>query len=177
MPAVLGGGRFLRLVRSDDGWEWVERVNSDGVVVIVAVTPQDEILLVEQHRPPVGGRVIELPAGLAGDELGREELATAALRELEEETGYRAGRIDRLTGGPISAGLSSEVITFFRAWDLDRVGAGGGVGGEAIVLHQVPRAAVGPWLAEREAAGVQVDPKVYAGLWFLDRPRGEGSGP
>ena len=73
----LGRGRYLRLVRSN-GWEWVERTNVTGVVVIAALTPADEILLVEQFRPPVGQSVVELPAGLAGDIDADEALSTAA---------------------------------------------------------------------------------------------------
>lgn len=170
MRDVLGAGRFLRLVR-EGHWEWAERTNAHGVVVIVALTPADEVLFVEQHRIPVGARVLEMPAGLAGDDPGSagEALATAAGRELEEETGWRAGRIEWLTHGPVSAGMTSEVLTFFLARDLARVSAGGGVEGEDIVVHAVPRSGAHAWLAERHAAGVLADPKVYAGLYFLER--------
>src|SRR5262245_23386104 len=165
MAEVLGEGRFLRLVRGER-WEWVERIGDQGVAVLVAITAADELLLVEQHRPPVGGPVVELPAGLAGAEGTPEELAVAAIRELEEETGFRAARVERLTGGPVSAGLSSEVVTFFRAHDLQRVGPGGGVAGESITVHAVPRVHVPAWLAAYEGRGGWVDPKVYCGLWF-----------
>jgi len=170
MDAVLGTGRFLRLVR-ENGWEWAERTNASGVVVVVAVTPQGRLLLVEQHRPPVGGAVIELPAGLAGDVAGQrdEALATAAVRELEEETGWRAEQMHRLTEGPVSAGLTSEVITLFRAADLRRVGPGGGDASEDITVHEIPLDTVDRWLAERSEAGVSCDPKIYAALYFLQR--------
>lgn len=169
MPDVLGAGRYLRLVRADDGWEWAERVNATAVVVVVAVTPEDEVLLVEQYRPPIGMSVIELPAGLVGDDASTEDLESAAIRELAEETGYHASSVVRLTGGPVSAGMSTEVLNFYLAKGLHRVGAGGGVGTESIQVHAVPRATVGLWLSQREAAGVAVDPKIYTGLWFLDR--------
>src|SRR5690606_33221547 len=83
---IMAEGRFLRMVR-EDGWEWVQRTRISGVVVVAAVTPEGKVLLVEQHRPPVGGRVLEMPAGLAGDIAGQEDeaLETAARRELEEE--------------------------------------------------------------------------------------------
>jgi ADP-ribose pyrophosphatase len=170
MAEVLHAGRFLRLVRQGT-WEWAERTNAHGVVVIVALTPGDEVLFVEQHRIPVGGRVLEMPAGLAGDDPGAagEALATAAARELEEETGWKAGRIDWLTHGPVSAGMTNEVLTFFLARDLVRVGAGGGVEGEDIVVHAIPRERAHGWLMERHAAGIVADPKVYAGLYFLER--------
>ena len=164
----IGRGRFIRLVRRG-GWEWAERTNASGIVVIVAVTPDDKVLLVEQHRVPVGGPVIELPAGLAGDIAGEEDedLSVAANRELEEETGWRAERLERLTAGPVSAGMTSEVLTFYRAHGLQRVGDGGGDPSEDIVVHEVPLTEVHGWLEARAAAGVMADPKVYAGLYFL----------
>jgi ADP-ribose pyrophosphatase len=138
-------------------------------VVIIALTPDDSVLLVEQYRPPVSASVLEFPAGLAGDIPGREDedLAVAALRELEEETGYRAARLKRITSGPISAGLSDEIITLFLAEDLERVSAGGGDESEAITIHEVPLLEVDGWLEDQRRAGVLVDPKVYAGLYFL----------
>jgi len=167
MPTDLAVGRFLRL-RVDHGWEWCERVNASGVVVIVAETARGDVLLVEQMRRPIGARVIELPAGLAGDHDDADEaMATAAARELEEETGYRAGRMELLCSGPVSAGMTSEVLTWFRAHDLEQVGPGGGEASEDIVVHQVARAEVPAFLRAREQAGCRVDPKVYAGLYFL----------
>ncbi|MEQ1504462.1 MAG: NUDIX hydrolase [Myxococcota bacterium] len=170
MPEILASGKYLRLVRDARGWEWAERTNASGVVVIVAVTPADEVLFVEQFRPPIGARVIEMPAGLAGDVSGQETeaLATAAARELEEETGWRPGRVEWLTSGPVSAGMTTEVLTFFRAFDLVRVSAGGGDASEDITVHAIPRREVRAWLRARHAGGVMADPKVYAGLQFLE---------
>lgn len=168
MTDELARGRFLRLVRRD-GWEWAERTNATGVVVIVARTPADEVIFVEQDRIPVGGSVIEFPAGLAGDVDEREALGTAAARELVEETGWEAGSLAPVTEGPVSAGMSNETLAFFVATDLVRVGPGGGEGSENITVHVVPRADADDWLAAKQRAGVQVDPKVYAGLYLLDR--------
>ena len=164
---VLGDGKHLRLVVRD-GWEWAERVGSTGVVVLVAVTPGGELVLVEQDRVPVGKRVLELPAGLVGDEDGGEgeEMAEAARRELVEETGWDATSLVRLTEGPSSAGLTNEVVTFFRADGLVRRGAGGGVPGEEITVHEVPLAEAVRFVRAREREGVVVDPKVWAGLFF-----------
>ena len=167
----LHAGRHLRLVVRN-GWEFVERPGIRGIVLVVAVTPEDRLLLVEQRREPVDGRVLELPAGLAGDaeSPADEPLEEAARRELVEETGWDANAMERLTSGPPSAGVTSEIITFFRARGLSRAGAGGGVEGEAITVHEVPLAAVEEYLREREAGGTLVDPKVWAGLWFARRP-------
>lgn len=168
MPEVLASGKFLRLVRRD-GWEWAERTNTSGVVVIAALTPAGEVLLVEQDRMPVGARVLEMPAGLAGDVAGAEDeaLAEAARRELVEETGWDAEHLEEVTGGPVSAGMTSETLTFFRATGLRRVGNGGGDPSEDIVVHAVPLAGVEAWIRARQSEGVLVDPKVYAGLYFL----------
>jgi ADP-ribose pyrophosphatase len=168
---VVAQGRHLRLVR-DNGWEYVERIAGSGVVVIAAVTAEGRLLLVEQFRRPVGRRVIELPAGLAGDVAGceREPLGVAARRELIEETGYAAESMSPLAVGPPSAGLSAEIVTFLHADGLRRVGPGGGDAGEAITVHEVPVGAAPAWLEARARDGILIDPKVYAGLYFLERP-------
>ncbi|MCA9517037.1 MAG: NUDIX hydrolase [Myxococcales bacterium] len=172
---IIGAGRFTRLV-SVAGWEYVERTNASGIVIIIAVTPEGRLLMVEQLRPPVGARVVELPAGLAGDlaDAADEPLAEAARRELVEETGWDAAHMTRVAHGPLSAGLTSEVVTVFRADGLTRVGEGGGDESEDIVVHEVPFGEVPAFLRAREAAGALVDPKVYAALWFAG-PGGGGS--
>ncbi len=125
------------------------------------------MLFVEQHRVPVGASVIELPAGLVGDEDGDEDVLIAANRELDEETGWSAKQLDVLYRGPSSAGLTNEVVTMIRAQQLSRTSAGGGVAGENITVHAIPRRNVTAWLATRVANGQLIDHKVYAGLWWL----------
>lgn len=164
---LLHEGEFLRLLRRRH-WEFVERTNSRAVAVIVAVTPTDELVLVEQHRWPMGQPVIELPAGLVGDIDAAEPLIAAAHRELLEETGFRARRMEVLASGPTTAGLSNEVTTFCAAFDLERVAAGGGDATEDITVHLVPFADVDTWLARR-ADLAAIDPKIYAGLWLSRR--------
>ncbi len=80
----------------------MDRVNATGAALIAAVTVENKLLLVEQYRIPVHARTIELPAGIIGDEPGSsdESNAEAARRELLEETGYAAGRIEAVTTGP-----------------------------------------------------------------------------
>lgn len=166
---VLFEGRHLRFV-SRNGWEYADRPHVSGIVIIVAVTTENHLILVEQFRPPVNSRVVELPAGLAGDVAGFEEedLAEAARRELLEETGYAADSFTRLFAGPPSAGLSSEVLTFFRAEGLTKIEAGGGDESEDIQIHEVPLDQVVGWLNDRvRTEGVCIDPKIFAGLYFV----------
>lgn len=167
---ILYSGRFIRAIRRGH-WEYVSRQSASGVVVLVATTPAGELVLVEQYRAPVDARVIELPAGLAGDIAGKEQepLTEAAARELEEETGWRPKRVTPIVAGPVSAGLTTEIISFFRADDLERVGPGGGDEHEDIEVHAIPLADVPQWLAEQAAHGKMVDPKVYAALYFAGR--------
>lgn len=164
---VLWDGKFLRAVKRG-GWECVTRKGVTGIVGIVAVTEARELVLVEQHRPPVGGNVIEIPAGLAGDVKGQEHeaLQRAAERELLEETGYRASRWVELFTGLSSAGMTDEAVTFFFADGLQRVGAGGGEAGsgEDITVHLAPVDGLQGWLRERERQGVKCDAKLYAGV-------------
>lgn len=172
-PQILCEGSFVRLVRRGT-WEWAERTNSSGVVVVVAVTEDGRLLLTEQYRTPLDARVVDLPAGLAGDVAGaeQEDLAEAARRELLEETGCRALDFQYLVEGPTSAGMTSEIVTMFLARDARRVGPGGGEGSERIQVHAVPLAEVRAWLEQRQKREVLIDPKIYAALYLLEHRGG-----
>jgi ADP-ribose pyrophosphatase len=171
-PVTLASGKFLALVK-EGRWEYAHRNNATGAAIILAITDDQKLLLVEQYRIPVHARTIELPAGIIGDEPGNghEAHGEAALRELVEETGYRAEQIIALTTGPSSAGLTSETVTLFHAIELRRVGPGGGVANENITVHEVEVAKIDEWLDRKVRSGVMVDPKVYAGLYFLGKKR------
>jgi len=157
-------------IRERSGWEYATRTNATGVVVVLAVTPDREIVLVEQYRIPVGRDVIELPAGLVGDEDEPDEPSErAAERELWEETGYRARRLVHLSRCPSSAGMSDEMLDFYLAEDAVREGAGGGDASEDIRVHAVPLDEVDAWLAQAQRGGKAYDPKVYTGLYWLER--------
>lgn len=162
-------GRWLSL-RKRGRWEYAERNNPGGAVIILAVTPDDHVLFVEQYRVSILQNTIEMPAGLVGDlaDQSDESALLAARRELEEETGYRCQRIEYVHCGPSSSGMSTEMITFVRAWELERVGPGGGDDTENIVVHEVPRREAGAWLFARAAEGYSIDPKLFAGLWFIE---------
>jgi ADP-ribose pyrophosphatase len=164
---ILAESHYLRL-KDRNGWTFVDRPNAHGVVVIVPLTPERRLIFVEQHRPPIGGRAIEFPAGLMGDEPGQqqENAVEAARRELEEETGYRAGKLQLASRSATSPGMTDEMVNFVLAWDLVRVGAGGGTPSEDITVHEVPLGEARTWLNERERQGCVLAAKVFAGLYF-----------
>jgi ADP-ribose pyrophosphatase len=167
-PAItLAQGKYLRLV-SQGTWEYADRTRASGAVVIVAVTPERKLLLVEQYRIPLGCHAIELPAGLVGDVPGEEHeaLQIAAERELLEETGYSAAEWQWLITGPSSPGMCTELLSLFLAKDLKREHAGGGDHTEEIIVHEIPLAEVPSWLMSQHAAGKAIDTKVYAGMYF-----------
>ena len=168
LKQTLYEGAWLRLVRIGQ-WESCERTHGQGMaVIVIAVTPGDEVLFVEQFRVPLGARTIEMPAGLVGDDHAEDTLVDAARRELIEETGWSPGRVDVLLTGPTSSGMSNERIAFVRARELARVGAGGGVDDENIIVHAVPRARAPAWLMQKRAEGYELDLKLWAGLWMID---------
>ena len=168
-PETLCEGRWLSL-RKRGRWEYAERTNPAGAVIIIAVTPDDKLLFVEQYRVPIQQHTIEMPAGLIGDIAGQadEGALLAARRELEEETGYRCRRVEFIHRGPSSSGMSTEMIAFVRAYDLEKVSAGGGDESENIIVHEVPRDEAGAWLFARADEGYSIDPKLFAGLWFVE---------
>lgn len=162
-------GRYLGIAEREN-WEFASRTNASSVAVLVPLTADHEIVLVEQYRPPVSSRVVELPAGLVGDQGDPDEsILSAAKRELIEETGFEAAQLTQLLECPSSAGMSDEIITFFLAEGLRRVGPGGGDDSEDIDVHVVRLADAAEWMGERRRDGLMVDPKVYTALFWLER--------
>jgi ADP-ribose pyrophosphatase len=165
-PVVLADGKFIQLVRRKT-WEYVTRKGVTGIVGLIPITDDRKIVLVEQFRPPLNARVIELPAGLAGDgKYHNETLESAARRELLEETGYEAAELKYVGGGTASAGITDELISLFLATGLRKTGPGEGDGDEDITVHEVPLDEVQAWLAIKAHDGVLIDLKVFSGLYF-----------
>jgi len=152
---VVWQGRYI-VARKKGRWEYVSRARNIEAAVIVAVD-DGHVLLVEQYRVPLGRPCLELPAGLIGDEAQGEDVASAAIRELEEETGYRAARMTDLGTYYSSPGMISEGFTLLRAEGLEKVGDGGGVEGEDIIVHRVKLDEVPAFVAQKRADGVAID--------------------
>lgn len=156
---IMWQGRFI-VAKTRGKWEYVGRTRGIHAAVILAIDESEaepHVILVDQFRVPLGRRCLELPAGLVGDDSEGEHSSVAAARELEEETGYHADRMDNLGEYYSSPGMVSESFTLFRATGLRRVGEGGGVDGEDITVHRVALAGIKPWLEARRAEGYAVD--------------------
>jgi len=151
-------GKYIA-AKTEGRWEYVSRVRSIGAAVILAIDA-GHVILVEQYRVPLKANCLELPAGLVGDETAGEPIETAAARELEEETGYRAGSVEQIGQFASSPGMVSETFTLVRARDLVKVHDGGGVEGENITVHRVALGDVPAFIAAKREAGVQMDVKL-----------------
>ena len=167
-------GKFLRGVgityRDSLGifrrWESVERRNCDGIVAVVPLTDEREVIFIRQFRPPVNSYVIEFPAGL--NDRG-ESPEDAARRELLEETGYEAKEMVFLAKGPLSSGSSGEILTVHLARGLIFRGIGQRDETEDIEVIKVPVNEVYERLSRMEAEGNFIDIKVFGLLEMARR--------
>jgi ADP-ribose pyrophosphatase len=151
-------GKYIKVTKQGR-WEFVSRTRGVSAAVILAVE-DGHVILVEQYRVPIGSKCLELPAGLIGDEEEGEDVHEAAIRELEEETGYRAERMVDLGRFHASPGMSSEAFSLLKAEGLTKVGAGGGVGAEDIIVHRVPLSNVPAFVERKRAEGLAIDVKM-----------------
>lgn len=158
---VVWQGKFIT-TRRRGRWEYVGRARGIRAAVILAIDEDDHVILVDQYRVPLGRRCMELPAGLVGDHDPGEETALAGARELEEETGYRPGRIEVIGEFFSSPGMVSESFTLLRAHDLVKVGDGGGVESEDITVRRVPLSDIGEAVARWRAEGYAIDVKLLS---------------
>lgn len=156
-------GKYLAALRRGR-WEYVSRTGSTNAVVVIA-EHDGKLILVEQYRVPVGRHCLELPAGLVGDEDANAGVEDTAVKELEEEAGFTAERIEVLGEFQSSPGLLAESFTLVRAHGVRKIGEGGGTEHEDIIVHLVPRSEIPQFVESRRRDGVAVDVKL---LPFLD---------
>lgn len=161
---IIWEGKFITAKR-DGNWEYVSRSRGIKAAVILAVE-DGHVLLVEQYRVPLGHNCLELPAGLIGDETAGEDPLEAASRELEEETGYRAGCLEDIGQYFSSPGMVSESFTLVRASELTKTGDGGGVDGEEITVHRIALPELPDFIAakRREGCGVALQVLMLPGM-------------
>ena len=172
---TLWEGRYLRtsLVTylGRDGmqhtWEAYDRPGINGIVVIVPITDDGKTVLIRQFRPAIEDYVIELPAGLNDQ---NESPADCAHRELKEETGYRATKMERLVSGPYSAAASGGKLDIFLATGLEFVGKSGGDDNEDIEVIEIPIDEAMDFLLAAEQEGNLIDLKIF-GMVELARRR------
>jgi ADP-ribose pyrophosphatase len=160
---VMCQGKFVRLARRGR-WEYAGRVGGINAVVILA-EHEGKVILVDQPRVGPDCRCVELPAGLVGDTDPDATPETTAIKELEEETGFTAGRVERLGEYYASPGMLSESFTLVRAHDVRRIGEGGGDDHEDINVHLVARADIPNFIEQKRAEGFGIDVKL---LIFMD---------
>ncbi|MEH6661371.1 MAG: NUDIX hydrolase [Parasphingorhabdus sp.] len=157
---VMWEGRFITAKR-EGKWEYVSRSRGIKAAVILAIDA-GHVLLVEQYRVPLGKNCIELPAGLVGDhdDNADEDSAIAAIRELEEETGYRAEIMENCGEYYSSPGMVSESFSLFQASGLTKVSEGGGVDGENITVHRVALSELSNFIESKRQEGAGIDVKL-----------------
>jgi ADP-ribose pyrophosphatase len=164
---IVWQGRFIT-TKTKGKWEYVSRARGIKAAVILAID-DGHVLLVEQFRVPLDRPCLELPAGLIGDEEADEAVEIAAARELEEECGYRPGRIELMGEFFSSPGMVSESFFFVKAHDLVKVSDGGGVEGENIIVHRVALSDVTRFIAVKRAEGCGIDAKLLMLLPLASR--------
>lgn len=162
-PQTVWQGKYISAIKQGR-WEYVSRTGSTNAVVILA-EHDGKVILVEQYRVPVGGRCLELPAGLVGDEDENATVEGTAIKELEEETGFTCRSVERLGDFHSSPGIVAESFTLVRAHGVRKIGDGGGTEHEDIAVHLVPRADIPEFVEQCREKGVAIDVKL---LLFID---------
>jgi ADP-ribose pyrophosphatase len=163
-PELMWAGKYVRALKRGK-WEYASRANDISAVVILA-EHDGKMILVDQPRVPPDGRCIELPAGLVGDQDPNATVEGTAIKELEEETGFTAERVERLGDFYSSPGMLSEGFTLVRAHGIRKIGAGGGDENEDINVHLVSRAEIPNFIEQKRAEGFGVDVKLLLFMNF-----------
>ena len=155
---VMWEGKFVRALRRGK-WEYASRARDIRAVVILAEY-DGKVILVDQPRAGPDCRCVELPAGLVGDTDPNATIEDTAIKELEEETGFTAERVERLGDFYSSPGMLAESFTLVRLHGVSKIGEGGGDESEDINVHLVARADIANFLEQKRAEGFGIDVKL-----------------
>ena len=161
---VMWAGKYVRVLKRGN-WEYASRANDISAVVILAEY-QGKVILIDQPRVAPDCRCIELPAGLVGDTDPDATPESTAIKELEEETGFTADRVERLGEFFASPGMLAESFTLVRAHGVRKIGEGGGDENEDINLHLVSREDIPNFVEQKRAEGFGVDVKLLIFMNF-----------
>jgi ADP-ribose pyrophosphatase len=161
---TMWSGKYLTVLKRGK-WEYVSRSGSTNAVVILA-EHEGKVILIDQYRVPVGARCVELPAGLVGDEDKNATVEGTAVKELEEETGFTAERIETLGTFHSSPGMVAESFTLVRAHGIRKCGEGGGNSDEDINVHLIARDEIPAFVQQKRDEGLAVDVKLLLFLNF-----------
>jgi ADP-ribose pyrophosphatase len=163
-PEVMWAGKFVRAMRRGK-WEYASRADDINAVVILA-EHEGKVILIDQPRAAPDCRCVELPAGLVGDEDPNATVEATAIKELEEETGFTADRVERLGEFYGSPGILAESFTLVRAHGVRKIGDGGGDDNEDINVHLVARTDIPNFLEQKRAEGFGIDVKLLIFMNF-----------
>lgn len=164
-PMLLKGARFnvhRMTLTGDDGRLYQrEVIRHPGAVVLLPILEDGRVVLIENTRPTVGETLLELPAGTR--ESGEEAVVTAS-RELIEETGYRAGKLELIHEFYSAPGICDELMHLYRATELvagdpDREAT------ESIVNRIATRDEIKAWIAGGKIRDAKTLVGLYAWLW------------
>jgi len=135
-----------------------------GGAVVVPVFENGDVLMIKQFRYPIEKVIYELPAGKLDPD---EDPEHCARRELEEETGYKAGTYRKLTAFYTTPGFCTEKLHIYLATGLQELKSGQNLeeGEESITLERIPLQQALDMIAEEEI----VDGKTIVGLFLAER--------
>lgn len=176
---ILYSTKFLQLknYKRENGHNWVyaHRPNAKDIVIIVPIlktNDEDKILFLITKRPPIYGEnkgefCLELPAGLVGDFNNNENIEEAIKRELKEETGFLANKIEIKTRKlASSAGLTSETSTIALAHLGKQEAPQDDDGGIIIERKFIKKSEVLNFIKEFEKQGNSIGAQTLSGLFY-----------
>ncbi|MDA3963322.1 MAG: hypothetical protein PF961_21255 [Planctomycetota bacterium] len=166
---ILVRGRQLSM-RRRGSTEFASRGHGSALAII-ATSKANELVLVEEHKPALKSRVLDLPNGWvpADDEpVSDSHLMAIARRRLASCTGYLASSWRQEFVGPAAPAVCDEMVTWFRARSLERVGRSQSMMeiDPSVLVHYVTRDSFDGFLTARRSEGVIVDPRIYTAAWI-----------